>query len=91
MLISNFSPTNTDTLNSQRVSDKHGNLIQAEQTTIQEKPEDDLITSKEACKILKCSLVSLWRYEKKGRVQAYGIVGKKYFKRSEILRSIIKK
>jgi hypothetical protein len=91
MLISNLSSSNNNKPNSQRKSDKHDNLIQTEQTTIQEKPEDDLITSKEACKILKCSFVSLWRYEKKGRIQAYGIVGKKYFKRSEILQSIVKK
>ncbi|WP_417237624.1 helix-turn-helix domain-containing protein [Bizionia sp.] len=54
-------------------------------------PADDLITPAQACEILKCTSVTLWRYEKKGRVNPYGICGKKYFKRSEILNSIVKK
>lgn len=90
--MSNFvlSPIDTDILIS-RIAKETATLIQASQTTTQVNPQDDLITPLEACEILKCSLVSLWRYEKKGRVKPYGIVGKKYFKRSEILQSIIKK
>jgi hypothetical protein len=85
-----LSPIDTDILIS-RIAKETATLIQASQTTTQVNPQDDLITPLEACEILKCSLVSLWRYEKKGRVKPYGIVGKKYFKRSEILQSIIKK
>lgn len=90
--MSNFilSPIDTDIL-IERIANETANLIQARQTTVQAKPQDDLITPLEACEILKCSLVSLWRYEKKGRVKPYGIVGKKFFKRSEILDSIVKK
>lgn len=54
-------------------------------------PTDDLITPKEACEILQCTSVTLWRWEKKGRVTPYGIGGKKFFKRSELLQSIVKK
>ena len=59
--------------------------------TQEEKIEDDLITPKEACKLLQCTTVTLWRWEKKGRITPYGIGGKKFFKRSELLNSIIKK
>ena len=85
-----LSQIDTDILIS-RIAKETATLIQASQTTTQVNPQDDLITPLEACEILKCSLVSLWRYEKKGRVKPYGIVGKKFFKRSEILDSIVKK
>jgi hypothetical protein len=85
-----YIPIDQDTF-VQKIANEFFKVFQADQNTIQDKPEDDLITPKEACEILKCSLVSLWRYEKKGRVKPYGIVGKKYFKRSEILQSIVKK
>lgn len=61
------------------------------QKTTAPNPADDLITPKEACEILQCTSVTLWRWEKKGRVTPYGIGGKKFFKRSELLQSIVKK
>lgn len=65
--------------------------LQQSKTPPQPDPADDLITPKEACEILQCTSVTLWRWEKKGRVTPYGIGGKKFFKRSELLQSIVKK
>ncbi|MGB3343018.1 MAG: helix-turn-helix domain-containing protein [Aequorivita sp.] len=73
-----------------RIATRTAELIQSTHNT-QPSPADDLITPKEASELLQCSMVSIWRYEKKGRITAYGIGGKKYFKRSEILNSIVKK
>lgn len=84
-----LSPIDTDTL-IDRIAAKTAELIQSRQTTTPE-PQDDLITSKQACDLLKCTSVTLWRWERKGRVTPYGIGGKKFFKRSEILQSIVKK
>lgn len=53
--------------------------------------ESDLITPKEACNLLQITIVTLWRYQKKGRIKAYGLGGKRYFKRSEILDSLTQK
>ena len=84
-----FSPIDTDTL-IDRIAIKTAELIQAGQNNHPE-PADDLITPKQACELLKCTSVTLWRYEKKGRVSPYGIGGKKFFKRAELLQSIVKK
>lgn len=84
-----FSPIDTDTLIN-RIAIKTAELIQLGRSP-EPKPSDDLITPKEACELLKCTSVTLWRYEKKGRVTPYGICGKKFFKRSELLQSIVKK
>lgn len=78
----------TDTIN--KIAAKLAELTQPKQK-LQADPVNDLITPKEACDLLKCSSVTLWRWEKKGRVTPYGIGGKKFFKRSELLQSIIKK
>lgn len=84
-----LSPISTDDLIN-RIAIKTAELIHSGQTSSPE-PQDDLITPKEACELLKCTSVTLWRYEKKGRVQAFGIGGKKFFKRSQLLQSIVKK
>lgn len=78
----------TDTIN--KIAAKLAELTQPKQK-LQADPVNDLITPKEACDLLKCSSVTLWRYEKKGRITAYGIGGKKFFKRSLLLQSIVKK
>ena len=84
-----LSPIDADTL-IDRIAARTAELILSRQTP-EPNPGDDLITSKEACNLLQCTSVTLWRWEKKGRVTPYGIGGKKFFKRSEILESIIKK
>ena len=84
-----LSPISTDDLIN-RIATRTAELLQLRQPTKPD-PADDLITPKEACELLKCTSVTLWRYEKKGRVTPYGICGKKFFKRSELLHSIIAK
>lgn len=77
-----------DTIN--KIAIQTAEIILSRQS-IQQEPQDDLITPKQACELLKCTSVTLWRYQKKGRVKPYGICGKKFFKRSELLQSIVKK
>lgn len=52
---------------------------------------EELLSADEACEILKCSRPTLWRNEKEGKVKGYGISGKRYYKRSELLESLIQK
>jgi len=79
----------TDTIN--KIAIKTAEIILSGKSTQQPEPQNDLITSKQACEVLQCSSVTLWRYEKRRRIQSYGISGKKWFKRSELLNSIVKK
>ena len=54
----------------------------------EEKTEDDYLTKKQACKLLKISETTIWRWVKNGEIIAHGIKGKRYFKRSELIQSI---
>ena len=84
-----LSPISTDDLIN-RIATRTAELLQLRQPTKPD-PADDLITPKEACELLKCTSVTLWRWEKKKRIQSYGIGGKKWYRRSMLLQSIVKK
>ena len=51
-------------------------------------PQPEFITIKEACEILQVSAVTLWRYEKQGKIKVYGIGGRRLLKRDEVLDSL---
>lgn len=56
--------------------------------TTQQEEEEELKTPKEASKLLRVSMATLWRWEKKGKIKCYGIGGKRYYKRSELVESL---
>ena len=54
-----------------------------------EQPQlEENLTTKEAMGLLGCSKTSLWKWEKQGKIQKYGLGRKTYFKRSELLAAI---
>lgn len=59
---------------------------QSQQTTPENEP--DLITIKEACEMLNISRGTLYRYEKQGKINIYGIGARRLLKRSEVLESL---
>lgn len=50
--------------------------------------EDDLLTPSEVCELLGISKVTLWSYTKQEKFKLYGIGQKRFYKRSEILKSL---
>lgn len=52
--------------------------------------QDDLLTREQAAALLQIHETTLWHWTNKGRVTAYSISGKRYYKRSEILGSLTK-
>ena len=59
-------------------------------SSLEPKPPTDYLTRKETAALLKVDLSTLWHWVKKGKLQAYGISGRVYFKREEIEQSLIK-
>ncbi|RXG13982.1 helix-turn-helix protein [Leeuwenhoekiella aestuarii] len=57
--------------------------------SIPNEPEE-LLTRDEACKFLKINSSTLWTWTNKGIVTAYGISNRRYYKRSELLQTLIK-
>ena len=50
---------------------------------------EELLTRNETAKLLKISLSTLWHWSKDGRLKAYGLGNRVYYKKSEILEKII--
>lgn len=51
--------------------------------------EDELLTREETCNLLKINSSTLWTWTNKGKVKAYGIANRRYYKRSELNESLI--
>lgn len=46
---------------------------------------EELLTREETCQFLKVDSSTLWSWTNKGKVKAYGIGARRYYKRSELL------
>ena len=51
---------------------------------------EEILTRAEVKAILKISDTSLWHWERKGIIPGYGIQGKRFYKRSDIMAALIK-
>ena len=49
----------------------------------------EILSVKEVCELLGINRTTLWNWEKKGTVKSFGIEGRKFFKRSQILEMLI--
>lgn len=52
------------------------------------KSNDELLTREETCKFLSIDSSTLWAWTNKGKVKAYGISSRRYYKRSELLECL---
>jgi hypothetical protein len=48
----------------------------------------DLLTRKEACEFLSIDSSTLWSWTNNGKVTAYGIANRRYYKRSHLLECL---
>ena len=49
---------------------------------------EELLTREETCQFLKIDSSTLWSYTNKGKVKAYGIGARRYYRRSELLECL---
>ena len=49
---------------------------------------DELLTRTETCKFLQIDSSTLWAWTNKGKVKAYGIGNRRYYKKAELLESL---
>lgn len=50
----------------------------------------ELLTRAEACILLKINMTTLWNWSKKGRIKSYGIGNRVYYKRGELMESLVR-
>jgi DNA invertase Pin-like site-specific DNA recombinase len=48
---------------------------------------EDLLSRKETAEILKINFTTLWKWTKNGKITAYGIGNRVYYKRGEIMKA----
>lgn len=53
-----------------------------------EQANDELLTREEACQFLSINSSTLWAWTNKGKVKAYGIANRRYYKRSELIECL---
>ena len=58
--------------------------------SVKEKKEEELLSREETSNLLKINLSTLWRWTKDGKLSAYGIGNRVFYKKDEILNSLIK-
>lgn len=87
IMLQNLSPMDLEELIRKVVSEQ---LEEFRKNLSTEKP-DELLTREEACKLLKINATTLWHWTKKGKIIAYGIGNRVYYKRAELMESLIKK
>lgn len=52
---------------------------------------DELLTKKQASELLKVTATTLWRWQKLGKLETYGIGKIRYYKKADLLNLLIKK
>lgn len=50
---------------------------------------DEILTPKEVCKLFKIDNSTLCRWGQKQKVKCYGIAGSRYYKKSELMESLV--
>ena len=58
--------------------------------SVKEMKEEELLSREETSNLLKINLSTLWRWTKDGKVSAYGIGNRIFYKKDELLKSLIK-
>ena len=71
------------------ISEGVKNQLQAFKENLQrQEANDELLTREQACQFLQINSSTLWAWTNKGKVKAYGIANRRYYKRSELLECL---
>lgn len=64
------------------------NLLEDFKTNLSAQNNDELLTREQACAFLQIDSSTLWHWTNKGRVKAYAIVNRRYYKKCELLEAL---
>mgnify|MGYP004004600877 CR=1 FL=1 len=81
-----------DVLSKQELEDIIGKSLKEviKNNSLTQPPDQELLTREETCKLLKVDSSTLWRWTNKGKIIAYGIGSRRFYKKEELLESLIK-
>lgn len=83
-----------ENLSSEQLADLIGSVFETKFKDFQNQQNtktenDDLMTRQEVLELLQINASTLWHYQNKGRITVYKFSNKCFYKRSEILQSLI--
>jgi len=84
ILLQNLSPEKLTEL----IKDGVKSQLEDFKKTLQTHNPDELLTRTETCKFLQIDSSTLWHWTNKGKVKAYGIGNRRYYKKAELLESL---
>jgi hypothetical protein len=84
ILLQNVSPEKLTEL----IKDGVKSQLEDFKKTLQTHNPDELLTRTETCKFLQIDSSTLWAWTNKGKVIAYGIGNRRYYKKAELLESL---
>ncbi len=58
-------------------------------TLISSQTDDELLTRNETAAFLKINITTLWHWTKKGKINAYGIGNRVYYKKEDLKRALV--
>lgn len=81
-----------DVLSKEELKDLVGKSLEEviKNNSLTQPPNQELLTREETCKLLKVDSSTLWRWTNKGKIIAYGIGSRRFYKKEELLESLIK-
>lgn len=65
------------------------NQLKELKMALNQQDEDVLMTRAQACEFLQIDSSTLWHWTNKGKVTAYGIANRRYYKKAELLKCLI--
>jgi hypothetical protein len=63
-------------------------ILELQKQLINKDNSEELLTREETCNFLKIDSSTLWAWTNKGKVKAYGIGARRYYKRSELMECL---
>jgi len=86
IMLHNLSPVDLE----QIIKEAIKNQMEEFRRTLSIDTPDVLLTRSEACSFLKINMTTLWNWSKKGKIISYGIGNRVYYKKSELLESLVR-
>lgn len=63
-------------------------ILELQKQLLDKENSEELLTREETCNFLKIDSSTLWAWTNKGKVKAYGIGARRYYKRSELIQCL---
>ena len=80
-----------DVLSKEELKDLVGRSLEEviKNNSLTQPTDQELLTREETCELLKVDSSTLWRWTNKGKVKAYGIGNRRFYKKEELISSLI--